>query len=93
MKNNPRPYLVSCLQKVFTYTRAGDLIFGVELPNVEVGITSSPEGIISPMAREALKIAGITSAREYAAAVAAITLGGEFNFATLHVMEKMYTGR
>lgn len=93
MKNNPRPYLVSCFQKVFTYTRAGDLIFGVELPNVEVGITSSPEGIISPMAREALKIAGITSAREYAAAVAAITLGGEFNFATLHVMEKMYTGR
>jgi hypothetical protein len=93
MKNNPRPYLVSCFQKVFAYTRGNDLIFGVELPNVEVGITSSPEGIISPMAREALKMAGITSAKEYAAAVAAVTLGGEFNFATLHVMEKMYTGR
>jgi hydroxymethylglutaryl-CoA reductase len=70
-----------------------DLIFGVELPNVEVGITSSPEGIISPMAREALKIAGIHSAKEFAAAAAAITLGGEFNFAVLHIQEKMYTGR
>ncbi len=93
MKNNPRPYLVSCLQKVYANTRGNDLIFGVELPNVEVGITSSPEGIISPMAREALKIAGIHNAKEFAAAVAAVTLGGEFNFATLHVQERMYTGR
>jgi hypothetical protein len=93
MKNNPRPYLVSCLQKVYAYTRGNDLIFGVELPNIEVGITSSPEGIISPMAREALKIADIHSAKEYAAAVAAVTLGGEFNFSTLHVQERMYTGR
>jgi len=93
MKNNPRPYLVSCFQKVYAETRGNDLIFGVELPNVEVGITSSPEGIISPMAREALKIAGIHSAREYAAALAAVTLAGEFNFTTLHVQEKMYTGR
>jgi hypothetical protein len=45
MKNNPRPYLVSCYQKVYAYSRGTDLIFGVELPNVEVGITSSPEGI------------------------------------------------
>ena len=93
MKNNPRPYLVSSFQKVYARTRGNDLIFGVELPNVEVGITSSPEGIISPMAREALKIAGIHSAKEYAAAVAAVTLGGEFNFATRHIQEKMYTGR
>ncbi|MGD9078756.1 MAG: hypothetical protein PVG96_05420 [Desulfobacterales bacterium] len=93
MKNNPRPYLVSCYQKVYAYIHETDLIFGVELPNVEVGITSSPEGIISPMAREALKIAGIHSAKEFAAAVAAVTLGGEFNFATLHIQEKMYTGR
>ena len=93
MKNNPRPYLVSCYQKVYAYSRGTDLIFGVELPNVEVGITSSPEGIISPMAREALKMAGIHSAKEFAAAAAAITLGGEFNFAVRHVQEKMYTGR
>lgn len=93
MKCNPRPFLVSCYQKVYVKIRGNDLIFGVELPNVEVGITSSPEGIIPPMAREALKIAGITNAREYAAALAAVTLGGEFNFATLHVQGRMYTGR
>jgi hypothetical protein len=93
MKNNPRPHLVSSYQKVYAHIRGTDLIFGVELPNVEVGITSSPEGIISPMAREALKMAGIHSAKEFAAAAAAITLGGEFNFAVRHVQEKMYTGR
>jgi hypothetical protein len=53
MKNNPRPDLVSSLQKLYVKTCGDDLFFGVELPNVEVGITSSPEGIISPMAREA----------------------------------------
>jgi hypothetical protein len=93
MKNNPRPHLVSSFQKLYVETRGDDLLFGVELPNVEVGITSSPEGIISPMAREALKMAGIQSAKEYAAALAAVTLAGEFNFTTLHIQEKMYTGR
>jgi hydroxymethylglutaryl-CoA reductase len=81
------------LSEGYAKINGNDLIFGVELPNVEVGITSSPEGIISPMAREALKIAGITSAKEYAAALAAVTLGGEFNFATLHVQGRMYTGK
>jgi hypothetical protein len=93
MKNNPRPELVSSFQKVYAETRGKHLVFGVELPNVEVGITSSAEGIIPPMAREALKMAGIRSAGEYAAALAAVTLGGEFNFATLHIQEKMYTGK
>ena len=93
MKCNPRPFIVACYQKVYAKIRGNDLIFGVELPNVEVGITSSPEGIIPPMAREALTIAGIHSAKDYAAALAAVTLGGEFNFATLHVQERMYTGR
>ncbi len=77
---------------MYAKIQGNNLIFGVELPNVEVGITSSPEGIIPPMAREALKIAGIHSAKDYAAALAAVTLGGEFNFATLHVQERMYTG-
>ena len=93
MKCNPRPFLVSCYQKVYVKIRGDYLIFGVELPNVEVGITSSPEGIFPPMAWEALRIAGITSAKEFAAALAAVTLGGEFNFATLHVQERMYTGK
>ena len=30
---------------------------------------------------------------EFAAALAAVTLGGEYNFATLHIRERMYTGR
>ncbi len=93
MKNNPRPFLVSTLQKVYAETRGDELIFGVELPNVEVGITSSPEGIIPPISREVLKVAGIQHAREFAAALAAVTLGGEYNFATLHIREKMYTGK
>ena len=93
MKNNPRPFLVSSFQKVYARTDGDYLVFGVEIPNVEVGITSSPEGIIPPASREALKIAGISNAREFAAALAAITLAGEYNFATLHIREKMYTGR
>jgi hypothetical protein len=93
MKNNPRPELVSSYQKLSVDTRGGDVVFGVELPNVEIGITSSPEGIVAPMAREALKITGIRSAKEFAAAVAAVTLAGEFNFTTLHIQEKMYTGK
>ena len=60
---------------------------------MEVGITSSPEGIISPVSREIMKVFGITTAKEFAAAAAAITLAGEFNFASLHIQEKMYTGR
>ncbi len=93
MRCNPRPYLVPSYQKVYAKIRGDNLIFGVELPNVEVGITSSPEGIIPPVSREILKMCGITTAKEFAAAAAAVTLGGEFNFATLHVQERMYTGR
>ncbi len=93
MKNNPRPYLVSCYQKVYAEIRGDDLVFGVELPNLEIGVVSGPEGIVPPSAREAMWIAGIRDARDYAAHLAAVTLGGEFNFATLHIKEKLYTGR
>ena len=41
----------------------------------------------------ALKVAGITNAKEFAATLAAVTLGGKYNFATLHNKERMYTGR
>ncbi len=93
MRCNPRPYMVPSFQKVYARIVGNDLVFGVELPNVEVGITSSPEGIIPPISREILKMWGIGTAKEFAAAAAAITLGGEFNFATLHVQERMYTGK
>lgn len=93
MKNNPRPYLVSSLQKVYVETRGDDLLFGVELPNLEVGFPSGPEGIVPPLSREVAKVCGIKSSKDFAAACAAITLAGEFNFATLHIKEKLYTGR
>ncbi|MBN2332531.1 MAG: hypothetical protein JXO49_04400 [Deltaproteobacteria bacterium] len=93
MKNNPRPYLVSSLQKVYVETRGDEMIFGVELPNLEVGFPSGPEGIVPPLSREVAKVAGIECSKDFAAACAAITLGGEFNFATLHIKEKLYTGR
>jgi hypothetical protein len=92
-KCNPRPEIVSCYQKVWAEIRGTDLVFGVELPNVEVGMVSGPEGLVPPIGREALKVCGIRNAKEYAAALAAVTLGGEFNFATLHLREKLYTGR
>ncbi len=93
MKNNPRPELVSCFQKVYAEIRGGDLVFGVELPNIEVGFPSGPEGIVPPLSREVARVVGIENAKDFAAACAAITLGGEFNFATLHIKEKLYTGR
>ncbi|NIA19382.1 MAG: hypothetical protein GWP07_02970 [Xanthomonadaceae bacterium] len=93
MKNNPRPYLVSSLQKVYVETRGNDLLFGVELPNLEVGFPSGPEGIVPPLSREVATVCGIKSSKDFAAACAAITLAGEFNFATLHIKEKLYTGR
>jgi hypothetical protein len=93
MKNNPRPYLVSSLQKVYVETRGNDILFGVELPNLEVGFPSGPEGIVPPLSREVAKVCGIESSKDFAAACAAITLAGEFNFATLHIREKLYTGR
>jgi hypothetical protein len=92
-KCNPRPELVSCYQKFWAEVRGSDLVFGVELSNVEVGMVSGPEGLVPPIGREALKICGIRNSKEYAAALAAITLGGEFNFTTLHLREKLYTGR
>ncbi|MEA2107816.1 MAG: hypothetical protein U9P07_00135, partial [Pseudomonadota bacterium] len=93
MKNNPRPYLVSSLQKVYVETRGDDMLFGVELPNMEVGFPSGPEGIVPPLSREVARICGIESSKDFVAACAAITLAGEFNFATLHIKEKLYTGR
>ena len=57
--------MVSRYQKLYVKTRRGDVIFGVEWPNGEVGIISSPEGVISLMAHEALKLKGIRSAKEY----------------------------
>lgn len=87
---NPQSPLVSSFENIFVKTDKGDVVYGVELPNVEVGIASSAEGIISPSAREALRIMGIRSAREFAASLAAQVLAGEFNLALEISREKLY---
>jgi len=37
----------------------GDVIYRVEFPNIEVGVVSSREGLMSPVGREAMRIMGI----------------------------------
>jgi hypothetical protein len=89
-KVNPRSCLVSSFQNIYAKVEKGDVIYGVELPNVEVGILSSQEGLIPPVGREALRIMGIQTAREFAACMAAQVLAGEFNLAVEIVREKLY---
>jgi hypothetical protein len=92
-KVNPRPYNVSCTENIYVEIKGDDVIFGVELPNLEVGAASSREGAICPTAREVLKFMGIGTSKEFAAAAAAITLAGEFNFTLLHLRGEMYAGK
>ncbi len=87
---NPQSPLVSSFENIHVERDKGDIVYGVELPNVEVGIASSGEGIISPSAREALRIMGIRTAREFAASLAAQILAGEFNLALEISREKLY---
>jgi hypothetical protein len=90
-KVNPRPSNVSCTENLYVEIQKDDLIFGVELLNLEVGVASSREGPISPAAREILRFMGIRNSKEFAAAAAAITLAGEFNFTLLHIRGEMYS--
>jgi len=88
---NPQSPLVSSFQYISAEVKNGDLIYRVELPNVEVGIASSREGLISPVGREALRIMGVHTAREFAACLAAQVLAGEFNLALEISREKLYS--
>ena len=92
-KVNPRPCNVSCTENMYVEIKGNDVIFGVELPNLEVGVASSREGPICPTAREVLKFMGIRTSKEFAAAAAAITLAGEFNFTLLHIRGEMYASK
>jgi len=92
-KVNPRPYNVSCTENVYVEIKGDNLVFGVELPNLEVGVASNREGPICPTAREVLKFIGIATSKEFAAAAAAITLAGEFNFTLLHLRGEMYASK
>jgi hypothetical protein len=90
---NPQSPLVSSYQNNSAELDKGDVVFRVELPNVEVGIASSREGLISPVGREALRIMGVTTAREFAAALVAQALAGEFNLALEISREKLYSSK
>lgn len=88
---NPRSPLVSSFQNIDIETENNDVVYRVELPNIEVGIASSREGLIPPVGREALRIMGVNTAREFAAAVAAQVLAGEFNLALEISRGKLYS--
>jgi hydroxymethylglutaryl-CoA reductase len=88
---NPRSPLVSSFQNIYIETENNDVVYRVELPNIEVGIASSREGLIPPGGREALRIMGVNTAREFAAAVAAQVLAGEFNLALEISRGKLYS--
>jgi hypothetical protein len=90
-KVNPHSPLVSSFQNIFAEKEQGDVVYGVELPNIEVGVVSSREGLMSPVGREAMRIMGIRTAREFAASVAAQVLAGEFNLALEISREKLYS--
>ena len=59
--------------------------------NIEVGVVSSREGLVSPVGREAMRIMGIRTAKDFAASVAAQVLAGEFNLALEISREKLYS--
>jgi len=90
---NPQSPLVSSFQNNSAVLDKGDVVFRVELFNVEVGIASCREGLISPVGREALRIMGVHTAREFAASLVAQVLAGEFNLALEISREKLYSSR
>ncbi len=88
---NPQSPLVSSFQNIFADLERGDVVYRVELPNVEVGIASTREGLISPVGREAMRIMGVRTAKDFAASLAAQVLAGEFNLALEISREKLYS--
>jgi hypothetical protein len=90
-KVNPQSPLVSSFQNIYAGIEKGDVVYRVELPNVEVGVVSSREGLVPPVGREAMRIMGIRTAKDFAASVAAQVLAGEFNLALEISREKLYS--
>ena len=90
-KVNPQSPLVSSYQNIYAGKEKGDVVYRIELPNIEVGVVSSREGLVPPVGREALRIMGIQTAKDFAASVAAQVLAGEFNLALEISREKLYS--
>jgi hypothetical protein len=89
-KVNPHSPLVSSVERIYAEVRGGDLVYGVELPNVEAGVLSCSEGLIPPGGREALRIMGVRTAREFGACLAAQVLAGELNLSLEIARERLY---
>ncbi len=90
-KVNPQSPLVSSFQNIYAGIEKGDVVYRVELPNIEVGVVSSREGLVSPVGREAMSIMGIRTAKDFGASVAAQVLAGEFNLALEISRQKLYS--
>jgi hypothetical protein len=90
-KVNPQSQLVSSFQNIIAEKEKGDVVYRIELPNIEAGVVSSREGLVSPVGREAMRVMGIRTAGEFAASVAAQVLAGEFNLALEISREKLYS--
>jgi hydroxymethylglutaryl-CoA reductase len=82
---------VSSFQNISAQIEGNEVVYKVELPNVEVGIVSNREGLIPPVGRESMKIMGIRTAKEFAASLAAQVLAGEFNLALEIVKQRLYS--
>ena len=87
---NPQSSLVTSFENITAEVKDGHLIFRVELPNVEVGVASNREGLIPPSGREALRVMGVRSAKDFAASLAAQVLAGEFNLALEIARGRLY---
>lgn len=90
-KVNPQSSFVSSFQNISVSVDKGDVIYSIELPNIEVGVASNREGLIPPSGREALRFMNIRSAKDFAASLAAQVLAGEFNLALEISREKLYS--
>ena len=55
-KVNTRPYNVSCTENVYAEIKDEDVIFGVELPNLEVGTVSKEKGRFPPQPEKSLSL-------------------------------------
>lgn len=90
-KVNPQSPLVSSFQNIYARIERDNMIYGVELPNIEAGTVSSREGLIPPVGRESMRIMGIKTGKDFAASVAAQVLAGELNLALEIAREKLYS--
>ncbi len=90
VKINPHSPLVTSTERIFSYPKGDNIVYGIELPNVEAGTISSDEGAITPLGREIIRVIGIRNSKEFSAYLGALVLAGEFNLSVEIVRENLY---